>query len=453
MYKFKVNEIFDMQPSLNETWPDFYSFAVQETPIGFCGGLSVALVHDCCISSLDLDASFGIASGAAMIVPDNDFDYALSKYASGGTYCVLQADEFGLVNGYDAVYILNDNTCYDKYRCSVTGKITIYNQTNCQGEIVSVALTKELSKISIGIDTSIAGRVATGTPNQIQVSWLTFMPTYLAGPWHDSHWDRFQHACIYTTILGDIVILAYAIYRFRKIKKRVLLVPVTTCFVWLLSNSFSGYFALTIAPDIDTQYNLLEVVLSLQNVATLLTVAQTTMTIVTLTKASKVFKFCIWFIVIGLHLSLAGSNYFGICWNPAVKNCIPYDTYLLWIRCMPFWYLFVFLYDILPPILIVYQISRVDKRTLWELVILDLKFTFGLIAQVLICVFYFTINYIQSSTDLLGSDAGFASVITLSSTLITFHSQMNMFTLSRLGEVLNKFSKVGSSKKSTTKKP
>ncbi|KAI8891870.1 hypothetical protein BC833DRAFT_429738 [Globomyces pollinis-pini] len=133
MYKFKVSQIFDMQPSMNETWPDFYSFAVQETPIGFCGGLSVALVHDCCISSLDLDASFGIASGAAMIVPDNDFDYAISHYASGGNYCVLQADEFGLVNGYHAVYILNDNTCYDRYKCSVNGAITIYNQTKCEG--------------------------------------------------------------------------------------------------------------------------------------------------------------------------------------------------------------------------------------------------------------------------------------------------------------------------------
>ncbi|KAJ2990674.1 hypothetical protein HDV02_004224 [Globomyces sp. JEL0801] len=357
-----------MQPSLDETWPDFYSFAVQETPIGFCGGLSVALVHDCCISSLDLDSSFGIASGAAMIVPDNDFDYALSHYASGGNYCVLQADEFGLVNGYHAL-----------------------------DEIVGVTLTRELSKISsIGLET---------------------------GPWHDSHWDRLQHACIYTSIFGDVIILAYAIYRFRKIKKRVLLVPVTTCFVWLLSNSFSGYFALTIAPDIDTQYYLLEVVLSLQNFATLLTVAQTTITILNLTTPSPT--------KVQIILGSVGIR-----------------------QCIPFWYLFVFLYDIIPPILIVYQMSRVDRRTFWELVLLDLKFTFGLSAQIFICVFYFTINYIQSSTDLLGSDAGFASVITLSCTLITLHSQMNMFTLSRLGVVLNKFSnKLGSSMKSTAKKP
>ncbi|KAI8891871.1 hypothetical protein BC833DRAFT_613123 [Globomyces pollinis-pini] len=218
------------------------------------------------------------------------------------------------------------------------------------------------------------------------------MPTYLAGPWHDSHWDRLQHACIYTSIFGDVIILAYAIYRFRKMKKRVLLIPVVTCFVWLLSNSFSGYFALTIAPDVDTQYLLLEVVLSLQNGATLLTVAQTTMTILSLSRPSptKVFKYCVWFIVIGLHVSFAGSNYFGICWNPAVKNCIPYDNYLLWIRCMPFWFLFVFLYDIIPPSLIVYQMSRVDKRSFWELVHIDLKFTFGLAAQIFVCVFYFT---------------------------------------------------------------
>ncbi|KAI8896617.1 hypothetical protein BC833DRAFT_596921 [Globomyces pollinis-pini] len=113
-----------------------------------------------------------------------------------------------------------------------------------------------------------------------------------------------------------------------------------------------------------------------------------------------------------------------------------FDTYIYWTRSMPFWYLFVFLYDIIPPILVTYQLNQASKQR--NILTVDLKFTFGIIIQILICILFFIINYIQTNTDILGNDLSYASVVTINCTLITIHSQVNMFISYRLGVVLQK---------------
>ncbi|KAJ2990677.1 hypothetical protein HDV02_004227, partial [Globomyces sp. JEL0801] len=305
-------------------------------------------------------------------------------------------------------------------------------------ELLNVPLHFEPLEFEMHPNEMIVGRILKGGENKIQISWITYMPTYLAIPTRDNIWDRLQYVCIYASVTGDVIILAYSVYRYFKVKRSFLLLSITTCFVWLLSNFFSGYYALTALPDINTQYYLLEFVWLLQNLATLFTVMLTTVTIFSLMlpEPTKRFKYTVCCIILLLHCGLAGSFYFGICWNPAAKNCMTFDTYIYWTRSMPFWYLFVFLYDIIPPILVTYQLNQASKQR--NILTVDLKFTFGIIIQILICILFFIINYIQTNTDILGNDLSYASVVTINCTLITIHSQVNMFISYRLGVVLQK---------------
>ncbi|KAI8897340.1 hypothetical protein BC833DRAFT_594249 [Globomyces pollinis-pini] len=442
MYLFDVDDLFTMEQPANEKWPEFYTFTVEESPIGYCGSLSTTLVYDCCVSTLDLSKSFGIASGSAVVVPENDFNYSVNHYAAGGSYCILQQSGSNLVNGYRAVYILNDNNCYDQYQCYTDGTVRVFAESNCQGEYLNISLSREPLSLVIGMNQNITGRFLKGNKQKIQISWITYMPTYMAIPSRDKLWDKLQFVCIYTSIFGDFVILFYPIYLYFKLRKCFLLLTTTNCFVWLLVNSISGYYALAVLPDNTTQYYVIEVMFLLQNIATLLTVTQTTLSTfkVMMPRPSASFKYLTWISILVLHFVLAGSYYFGYCWNPAGKHFIPYESYLTWLRFMPFWYLFVFLYDILPPILIVCQLIPIYKLSFRVTFSIDLIFTWSIITQIIICIFFFTINYVSSNMDILGDDLSFASVKTLSCTLVTIHSQLHMFILSRLRIVLKKLS-------------
>ncbi|KAI8894502.1 hypothetical protein BC833DRAFT_623891 [Globomyces pollinis-pini] len=443
MYLFNVYDITSSEPLENEIWPDYYYFTLQESPLGYCGSLSIQLVHSCCTSSLSLIESNNYWSGSANILPTNDYEYGLNAYAAGGTYCVLQESEKSTIYGYKAIYVLNDGHCYDTYKCHSDGTFQIYSGPNCEEISMTLELQSDLMEINDNEGLVAYGRYAKGADSKVNVSWITYCPSTIATPNTNIIWDRLQYVCFIVSIVGDLFVLIYSIRLFLRTKTYYTTLTIITSTLWLINTVLTAFYALYKFPDENSMYIFIECLWSIQNLASLCTVMQTSVYLFRvmrppLKSRAKITMFAV---TIAIHIVFAGSYYFGYCWSPDQEYCIHYDTYRVWMTMMPFWFLFVFSFDLIPSSYLVYSLLLVhgSKSVLQRLKYLyevDKIFMIGMICNTLLCIGYFVTSHIQFQTDLLGSDKAYDSFSALLVALITLHSQISLLIMSRLKNVL-----------------
>ncbi|KAI8901761.1 hypothetical protein BC833DRAFT_74987 [Globomyces pollinis-pini] len=186
-----------------------------------------------------------------------------------------------------------------------------------------------------------------------------------------------------------------------------------------------------------------------QNIATILNVYQTTqfLFLMMTPKPTKYFKATTYASLALLHFILAGSYYFGFCWQLNVDFCIDAESLNGWLKLYPFWILIMFVWDIVPTFYVGlklhYSYIGSWRGSLKEIYYIDSSFLILSIHQVILGIVYFLVSYIRTHTNYLGSDKSYDSILGFESLILTAHTMLNILLLQKLGNLVRGGNKNG----------
>ncbi|KAI8894256.1 hypothetical protein BC833DRAFT_238381 [Globomyces pollinis-pini] len=230
--------------------------------------------------------------------------------------------------------------------------------------------------------------------------------------------------------------------RYRVKKQRIWLYFTILNLFRLVVISIHIFYWYYIFEDWNTGYYVGFVYYSLSGLEYLFTVGLTAIQIFQL----QVFKKYFWIkigsliILFILHVVLYGSNYFYICFSTEIQVCIPDTMYYEWGFLSPFWFITMFAWDLLPPILIPIALVQLSNReSLYKSLVtifkLDRIYNITLIVHVWIIVIYFIIGMLSSSF-IFQNDKVMFLMIHIRRTLVVVHEILTTVSVNQLKNII-----------------
>ncbi|KAJ2999930.1 hypothetical protein HDV02_001449 [Globomyces sp. JEL0801] len=368
---------------------------------------------------------------------DQSHESIFPKESNGYQYCNVSGSHFA-IKGYETVLFLASDACVDSsVRCFRNQSLFLYPNQSCQG----LPLTYQLQKTDTKYDGHAQG-IETGNFVDIQkgiteTTWLAILPGKLVTPSVSSWIECVQSSSYVFTGMLDILLLVYII----KLRRRSFnMFYIVSQAIWTIYNIFFVWFLFTVT-DSDEEYMITyHCLMTLFNIATLCSAVQTTMLFFRFQgeKLTVFMKSGIVFVLLGLHIGLAGSNYFLYCLLPNRPYCINYDILKIWRAYAQNWILAFFIWNTIPPLLMVGSlVSSVhnEYQTLSVLRLIfkqDYWFNLYIVIQILLITAYYTMAALTSYTNILGSDLYFGTLKSYQNFAISSHSVIVVLLLERV---------------------
>ncbi|KAJ3309592.1 hypothetical protein HDV04_005912 [Boothiomyces sp. JEL0838] len=450
VYVFKTNHTFDYiswSPSLNETWPPYFKFHSTEASVGDTGSVYVPISGKNCISSTDFTNSAPYQSGYSLMYTGGYSLDTIPNASNGYSYCFLMSNNFNdptILDGYKAAYFKqNDQACYDDhYKCSTNRVFSYFPGAGCSGSPESISLPSTLQQFNSSSLGSISVQTFQFQNASVYFSWSYYVPMQYVVPHFKSVSDIFALLVFLSCFIPPFYVL-YETY--KKIKSsgqylfahKVMIAEQVTYILYFLL--FMIYWALLVK-DVATDAVLSELAFVCAGIATLLSCLMTSFLISDIIfRDSKVLAQRVNAITLGfIHLLLYGSGY--IEWimemGPGVYSNSVYNFVSTWSKFIIYWYLFIFTYNTVVPIVVAYRIKS-SFSTTTSINDLDPKLKYYIPGQVMAFIMYAAVFYIKFSTSLLGNDLAFNNTIPYQCIPLAVLSLLN----SKISRVISKASK------------
>ncbi|KAI8903025.1 hypothetical protein EDD86DRAFT_260578 [Gorgonomyces haynaldii] len=409
VYFFNVSDLSGYFNDVDESWSTVYSYVWLDS----CGSLPLSLLDlGCCWSFTNASVAGGFKSGMGHVLSKPNDLTRLPAVANGASYCALTTDVKGALWGYTGMYVKATGDCVEGYlRCSPTGDLSIYyyngtlgTDPGCQGdpaEVISMSrdqqeyVSEYLDRINITLLDLKDGTMKN--------DWYHYYPTtkiYWSGGF-----ETFAELCYITAILCAYAFGGYLLYELYLIQKKMFwsTVNIVSMFVlgtvvlinyWLYLNA--NYF-LNISGENLQSYQKLVLFIILQvcvsiffSLCTLALVLLTYSTIVMpllWVSSSDRVRYAGGVIVFLIYCALDGSRYVDIAYV-AINAAFLYSRLdgpmyyftpeqdqmnqkLLqlgklmdrWNVVLPYWILFMFLFNLVPPILVAMHFVQMKAKS------------------------------------------------------------------------------------------
>ncbi|KAJ3301571.1 hypothetical protein HDV03_000647 [Kappamyces sp. JEL0829] len=451
MILFSVAEISDALPGDNQTWPSMYAFAAPPYPVTPCGNLqaAVSIPGECCISAIEGSGAL-YSSGTSHIVDPalnltaNDLVAFAPSDANGHSYCHLAATVADSLLGYSSVWILaQDAVCVEGFlSCSSSGVLQVWdkNATDCSGNARErYPLSDKGSVITSGVLGGISAGVVVMQQGTESPSWTEYAPGYLLIPNFKSPIDYIATILYSLALLGALIVVLYAANRVYQRRTHQMIILCVSQLFWLAYVCFRIVYIYSLFPS-DSVLSLYSFALGCtQNLAMLLTALYTAnFLFAVVPKVSRRTMVLTILFILVLHFGLAGSNYLTLLATdpsqPLYNFINRWDAYRSYFTC------FLFFWNIVPVCVVVFALTKEPgldwKQHMKKVYSLDAVFYLIIVLQLLTIAIYFTIQYLQTQSSVLGDDRTLLSMSSFICLLITTHFFLNCVLIERIKLVL-----------------
>ncbi|KAI8896337.1 hypothetical protein BC833DRAFT_566722 [Globomyces pollinis-pini] len=443
IYQFNISSLDAFRPNENEKWASFFEMTVQEYTLGYCGNMIPLNFDQCCYSSLDLNASMGYKSGSPRILTNlKSVDYAAPVSANGKQYCKVIPIELEGLKGFESVYILADNSCFEEYyKCTQDGHLMVFSEKDCSGskELIELSSSKNTFATSKGNFEGAIHRFQNGTQSY---TWTALTPSANLIPNTDSLWDQVCQFAMIVTLCFFVGTLFFIVWKFKVKRNRIYIIRFITQLLWIGSGIIWLYY---INQIFDTFTNLVTVQQldgAFQGLATLSTVIQTAYQLFQfqLPFCPESFRYPLYTILVAIHFLFFGGNYFQFCLLKTITVCLSDITMYNWRAFTTYWIAFMFIWNIVPVLLagMFIKASQTEEVTggkkskcIKSLFIIDSWFFALVLLQALLTLIYIVLGSILNYTTILGNDRASICIRSVQRALIGFHGGLHLAILER----------------------
>ncbi|KAI8905909.1 hypothetical protein EDD86DRAFT_248852 [Gorgonomyces haynaldii] len=436
-YVFYTADYTQSEKPNDEAWPSFYTYQMPEFDISYCGNCQIPVKGECCVNSISPDFSAPYMSGAPQIVTQSS-DILMPSSANGATFCWLQSLDIGnALFGFREAYLLADSSgvCIDNhFQCFQNGTLNVFPRLNCSGTPDRLMLSGIRN-----VNTPILGNsrvqllvLQTGTARYIWTAWI---PSSMLVPDFKIWQERFSLSCY---LMSGLLCVCMILYHIRMIVVDKRYRNMWTYWIIILFAIWSAYLFVfywtTIFQDNNSMAIYGEFTHAFFHLATYLTTTFTTSTFVTVLASLQGFGiYMIHAAVFIVHLLLGFPKYFYWFFNVAPtdigRQYIGFVQLLRrWRAAYDYWMVFVFVYNIVPPLLLSYMLvhSRAKRSSVTDkvktLVHKDMWLVPCIFMQVILLGCQTTIQNLFTSSKLLGGDREYIATWGYTALVMVLHS-------------------------------
>jgi hypothetical protein len=386
------------------------------------------ITSGCCWESYDTEQTEGYTS--ISYVDTEQVPHPMSADANGYTYCVLEHESE--TKGYLAY-----SGCQDGIQCVSNGRTFFYNASDCSGTPLFQHDLATPVQITLH-DTLYLAKRETIRNATVTFSWRAVVQMSRIVPTFDNPIDYLATISLVVCYIQALGMLLYYSKRVWNGNKQAIGYVVTQI-IWFLYLGVQGYFWSVVFTD-NSWIILGQIRGMLGAFLTLLSIFWTLRTILRF--------FCVqnrwvsmgsYVLIVVFHFTVAGAQY-AYYWHNVEETT---ETIGKWLYATPFWKLFVFLFNIILPVLITLKICALHnvtaqlmgeeklgvlqyiiKHRIWMLYIL--------IAQWINTIVFAICNVIFWYTELLRTDVQFHSFELIIDLLQLNHESLNILVAESL---------------------
>jgi hypothetical protein len=387
-----------------------------------CSNNPMLITYGCCWESYDTEQTEGYTS--ISYVDTEQVPHPLSADANGYTYCVLEHE--GQTKGYLAY-----SGCQDGIQCVSNGRTFFYNTSDCSGAPLFQHDLATPVQITLH-DTLYLAKRETIRDATVTFSWRAVVQMSRIVPTFDNPIDYLATISLvvcYIQALGMLLYYAYSVWKGNK----EAIGYVVTQLIWFMYLGLQAYFWCVVFTD--NSWMLVGQFRGMFGAfLTLLSVFWTLRTILRFLRVQKGWVSIGSYVLMALfHFSVAGAQY-AYYWHNVEETT---EAVSNWLYAAPFWKLFVFLFNIVPPVLITFKICALHNMTAQQtgeekLGVLQyiLKHRSGLfftlIAQWINTILFTICTVVRGYTELLRTDVQFHSFALIIDLLHMNHESLNI---------------------------
>ncbi|KAJ3323700.1 hypothetical protein HDV06_001430 [Boothiomyces sp. JEL0866] len=392
---------------LNKNVSSIYTYEADSySPSPICGQLGINIYSGCCFQIYSPHLSPYQSFERHVITKDVYYEYSIN--ANGYEYCVMKGLDSDQVL---QAHILDNSNCIDeKFRCS-GDYLYIYDQVDCAGPYLSYYLH---NNSKFGNYTISKEKITSGTS---EIQWITSAP-YQPQLQHAYGYPAFEIFAIITSVISMIGFVFSIVFCLRKYlcgPNAEHLFLLATQVVWQIR------CILTLIDVYCIPFSTLDssVVVGLWCLSDLCTLMSTLISANILLKVlnlecDRLRCIFVYGFVLIIALVLASPTIFYFIYFLAFNVDFVNSLYSLYVDQLYFgWELFMFLFDIIPPAIILYKMSflkvkkadQLNQIQQWKSRIYAM---FGV--EGINIITYVTLFTLQYQTPLLGGDNQFESV-------------------------------------------
>ncbi|KAJ3323701.1 hypothetical protein HDV06_001431 [Boothiomyces sp. JEL0866] len=340
----------------NSSYSDSDSIFTNNITIpGWCGNAPLEIDVGCCFNSYDLGYTNGIQSFESHFVSDVSHS-PFPEVSKGHFYCHISYPVL------DIYYLVSD-ICFDDYFQCTTDGLVVYFEPNCVGEIQK---TIKYGLVGLSISQAINGNASVDfvqvSSGGFDIKWISVVPATLAVLGTRSLIEKLALAAAPISFIGFILTSGYYFMQYYKSRKHSQLFFGVTQFVWLariLVTIYDFYFQAT-----ELELQVINSVWCMADICTFMSaLISAKMIIRILNWNSDIKRIYIYGILCTLHLFLAVPSYFYFLTYIPASEAIVGNFFEFYSNNLYYgWEIFVFLADLIPPILLLRRISTLSLQ-------------------------------------------------------------------------------------------
>jgi hypothetical protein len=313
-----------------------------------CSNNPINIQYGCCWESYDKEQTLGYGSISYVdteVVPD-----PMPAAANGYTYCILEHD--GLTKGYLAY-----SGCQDGIQCVSRGRTFFYNESDCSGNPLFQHDLATPVQITFH-ETSYLARSETIRNATVTFTWRAVVQMSRIVPTFDNPIDILATISLVVCYLQAVGMLIYYGLAYRKGNPHALGYVITQV-IWFIYLALQAYFWSVVFTDLSWMLvgqfrgmcgaflTLLSVIWTLRTILRFLCIQKLWMII-------SAYAF-----MVAFHFCVAGAQY-AYYWHSLEETAESVNN---WAFALPFWRIFVFLFNIVPPVLITFKVCNLHNMT------------------------------------------------------------------------------------------
>jgi hypothetical protein len=453
MFVYDLRDGSSRKPSPTDIWPIGYQSQATERVFdkNCFGFVKVPISRGCCASFL-YPESVGLLSSATHKVPSlQEALTAAPIDSTSSNYCQLTPTVNETIAGYKQIYYKADNSCIrsDDYqlkygiRCSAQGELKLFRQLDCSGDLLETfQISSKSGQYNSTILGSFAGELKLPTGSQMTYSWVLSIPSREIQPRLNEVCDVVQ-LCLYgVAVLSFLWVLFHQFKMYRKKQTRYLLSLLVSQMLWIL------WLISRITVTFITFDNILDgIMFTLRNLASYSTVLISLSFLLKFWNSglkTRIFAYTILFLI---HMGLTGLNY-----TRFFRNIVKFPTIVFDLQreLSPWWIVFMFVWDCIPPIIVLLSLLRITTEKFGKRVYLliqgDPYFCIGVLLQILNMGIYLFVDRVKETTEWLGSDRVSLSMNGFISCVLSIHAVLNYVLIERMSNFIKRQTTLTTSK-------
>jgi hypothetical protein len=439
MYGWHLQAEDARKPPRNYTWPDTY--VRQATFLRYTnrcwGTVKVDIEHECCVTSLNIERSFGYQTTTTILVDsleEDKFIGAAPVAANGALYCGLRAKEYRANStfGVDRLYVRANGQCISPYgfKCFENSTIAFYDNKKCNGEATSYNLNKERKLINFTRLGELTGAMLEVKSAKSQFSWTAFDRSFDYIPMGNYPSDYFQLLCFMVAFILLFYSMAFHFQRSIATRKFHPIMKTTVQLFWLvhITLKYIALFGLwNYAFDGSTYLFLMLASLGNTMLALYFFFA--------VNPAWSRYQVSAAAFLVVVHLGLTWTQYtrFRLI---DLNGLFTPENVAIFNLCLQIWFLIMYVGDCIPPLSVIYLVVQRSSGSIsdgfQELWATNRRVFLVVMLQVCIAILYIIQQNIRENSAILGHDRVWLSFFQVESLIHAMHSVCNIYLITNM---------------------